>query len=111
MKHLIATLGALILACGSACVYAGSVSVIDSAVLTRAASIPAASMTMPQADPVPAGQQVTDGKARMSRDGQIVQCGETGQAYVITVKDGFAISDPVWKDGKPVKCRRDMFVN
>ncbi len=67
-------------------------------------------MVMPQADPVPAGQQVFDG-TKMTRDGQIVRCDETGQAYVITVKDSFTIRDPVWKNGKPVKYRRDMFVN
>jgi hypothetical protein len=102
-------LGALILAAVGTYAYGGSVSVIDGAALARAASMPSASMVMPQADPVPVTQRVADGKMHVTRDGRLVECDGTGQAYEITIKT-FVIRDPVWKDGKPVKCRRDMFL-
>lgn len=66
--------------------------------------------SMPKADPAPAGQAVSDGKARVTRDGRLVLCDSTGQAYEVTTNGSMVTHNPVWKAGKPVKCRRDMFV-
>lgn len=88
-----------------------SLPVTDGAVIAQVASMPAASMKVPEADPVPAEQAVSDGKTRITRDGHIVLCDSTGQAFEITGSDGMTFSTPIWKAGKPLKCRRDMFVS
>ncbi|MDN7880051.1 hypothetical protein [Burkholderia aenigmatica] len=104
------TLGALILASVGMYAYGGSVSMIDGAALARAASMPAASMVITEADQVPVRQRVVDGKIRVTLDGRLVECDGTGQAYEVTIKT-LVFRDPVWKNGKPVKFRRDMFLN
>jgi hypothetical protein len=73
-------------------------------------SLSALAASIPKADPVPAGQEVSDGKVRATRDGRLVMCDSTGQAFDVTTNGGMVIQDPEWKAGKPVKCRRDMFV-
>jgi hypothetical protein len=65
---------------------------------------------MPQAVPVPLGQAVSDGRTRVTRDGHLVNCDSTGQAYEVTL-NRMVIEDPIWKNGKPVKCRADMFAD
>lgn len=52
----------------------------------------------------------SDGIMRVTRDGHLVKCDATGQAHEITY-GAMVTDDPLWKDGKPVKCRRDMFAN
>lgn len=73
-------------------------------------SLSALAASIPKADPVSAGQEVSDGKVRATRDGRLVMCDSTGQAFDITTNGGMVIRAPEWKAGKPVKCRRDMFV-
>lgn len=88
-----------------------AIPVIDGAAVAQATSMPADSLTVPRADPVLAAQAVSDGKTRVTRDGRLVTCDATGQAYEVTNNGSMVTSAPIWKAGKPLKCRRDMFAS
>ncbi|CAE6862654.1 hypothetical protein R75465_07749 [Paraburkholderia aspalathi] len=94
---------------GAQTIRQGGIPVDDVVGLTGIASTRAAALVIPQADPVPGGQVVSDGRTRVTRDGRLVKCDSTGQAYEVTINN-MVIEDPIWKNGKPVKCRVDMFV-
>jgi hypothetical protein len=86
------------------------VPVIDQSKLpTFVDSLSATAASMPKADPVPAGQAVSDGRVWIMRDGRLVLCDSTGQAYEVKTHGSMVTYNPVWKAGKPVRCRRDMF--
>lgn len=88
-----------------------AIPVIDGVAVAQAASMPAASLRLPQADPVPAEQAVSDSTTRVTRDGRLVTCDATGQAYEVTTNGGMVTSAPIWKAGRPLKCRREMFAS